>query len=499
MDDLSELCSSSSSVPGDLCQDGSMENPKNTLKLSCEQIYSVWATEPHIIRILDVRSADEYSLGHIPGSQNVQIKDLENIIDTLHYGLAVIVAHEESEKEIQNLLQGRDNYVFMSQCREWARLKKPMAGEGLQATISNFEQKQGVEMQKEILFQQLFDAESSTYTYIIADARSREAAIIDPVLENVDRDLKLIDELDLRLMYVLDTHIHADHVTGAGEIRRRTQAKTAVSQNANVDCVDIPLEDGQELLLGDKKIAVIATPGHTNTCMTYAFSGMIFTGDALLIRGCGRTDFQEGSSETLYDSVHRKLFQLPDETIIYPGHDYKGLTSSTVGLEKKHNPRLGMLRSKEEFNQLMAGLKLANPKKIHEAVPANLACGRTKEMRHLQPETINGIPEVSSEDVFGVLEQVEQGKIRLIDVRRPDEFNNELGHIRGAKLVTLGSELTQFLEKGNRAEEIVFVCRSGARSGKATQESLDLGYKFTVNMTGGMLRWNELQQPTEKS
>ncbi len=230
-------------------------------------------------------------------------------------------------------------------------------------------------MNSNIIFYQLFEHESSTYTYIIADKKTKETAIIDPVLETIDRDLKLINELGLKLKYVLDTHIHADHITGAGEIRKRTGAQTGVSKEAAVSCVDLPLEDGQELFLGDKKIKVIATPGHTNTCLTYAFEDMIFTGDALLIRGCGRTDFQQGSADKLFESVRTKLFSLSKDTKIYPAHDYKGLTSSTIEMEKQHNPRLGDHISKDEFKKIMSNLKLDNPKKIHEAVPANMACG----------------------------------------------------------------------------------------------------------------------------
>jgi sulfur dioxygenase len=347
----------------------------------------------------------------------------------------------------------------------------------------------------EIIFHQLFEAESSTYTYIIADKKTKEAAIIDPVLETVDRDIKLIEELGLKVIYALDTHIHADHITGAGELRKRLGIKTAVSSKADVPCVDLQLEDGQELLLGDKKIKVIATPGHTNTCLTYAFEGMIFTGDALLIRSCGRTDFQQGDSEKLYKSVREKLFKLPDDTRVYPGHDYRGHTSSTVGTEKSHNSRLKESISLEEFKKIMSELKLANPKKIHEAVPANLACGVPKDARTFRPQVVDGVPEISVEDVYNHTLDVKNKKIRLIDVRRADEFNNELGHVEGAELVTLGPDLTNFLEKGDRTEEIVFLCRSGGRSATATSESIKLGYKFTINMAGGMLSWNEKKLP----
>lgn len=226
------------------------------------------------------------------------------------------------------------------------------------------------------IFYQLFELESSTYTYIIADKETREAAIIDPVLETVDRDLKLIEEAGLRLKYILDTHVHADHITGASILRDRTKAETAISRHSGVDCADLYLQEGDELLLGDKKIKVLETPGHTNSCLSFLFEDMIFTGDALLIRGTGRTDFQQGSSEKLFDNIHKKIFTLPPDTKVYPGHDYKGLTSSTVALEKQFNPRLGGARTKSEFVKIMSELKLANPKKIHEAVPANLTCGK---------------------------------------------------------------------------------------------------------------------------
>lgn len=350
-------------------------------------------------------------------------------------------------------------------------------------------------MKSDIIFHQLFEAESSTYTYIIADKVTKEAAIIDPVIETVERDLKLVEELGLNLKYVLDTHIHADHITAAGEIRQKTQAKTAVSKDAEVSCVDISLNDGQELFLGNKKIKVIATPGHTNTCLTYSFEDMLFTGDALLIRGCGRTDFQQGSSDNLYKSVREKLFSFGDDTIVYPAHDYRGQTASTIGLEKKFNARLKESITLQEFKKIMSEMKLANPKKIHEAVPANLACGKPLSSRLLHPQTVDGIPEVSVTDVYSKHSLVLENKLKLIDVRRPDEFVGELGHIEGAKLVTLGDELSQFLQSGPRDEEIVFVCRSGGRSGQATSESIKLGYKKTANMVGGMLRWNELKQP----
>jgi glyoxylase-like metal-dependent hydrolase (beta-lactamase superfamily II) len=225
-------------------------------------------------------------------------------------------------------------------------------------------------------FYQLFDSETSTYTYLLGDNTSREAILIDPVFEQVDRDLRLVEELGLKLVWVLDTHVHADHVTGAGEIRKRTGCKTALSEGAGVECADRALRDGDELKLGDKCVRVLATPGHTNSCMSFFYDGMVFTGDALTIRGAGRTDFQQGSPERLFDSINSRLYTLPDNTKVYPGHDYRGQTVSTIGMEKRFNSRISAAHSKAEFVKIMTELNLPMPKKIREAVPANLACGQ---------------------------------------------------------------------------------------------------------------------------
>ncbi|RHX87190.1 MBL fold metallo-hydrolase [Leptospira stimsonii] len=342
------------------------------------------------------------------------------------------------------------------------------------------------------LLYQLFETQSSTFTYLIADRESREAAIIDPVLETADRDLKLIEELDLHLAYILETHIHADHISGAHEIRKNTSAKSAVSARAGIECADIALEDGRTLSLGNKKITAIATPGHTSACMSFHFEGMLFTGDSLLIRGTGRTDLQGGSSEMLYESITRKIFSLPDHTQVYPGHDYHGRMNTTIALEKKLNPRVGGNRTKEEFKKIMKELRLAAPKKIHLAVPANLECGKIETIRVLNPQIRSGIPTVRNEEVFQKI-----GKVKIIDVRYPGEFHGVLGHIPTAQCVTFGSELTHFLENGDRSQEIVFVCRSGKRSAEATKDSIRFGYKFAYNMAGGMLDWNERFLPKE--
>lgn len=227
-----------------------------------------------------------------------------------------------------------------------------------------------------MLFQQLFEATTSTYTYLVADEKTREGILIDPVLETLQRDLTLIKDLEIRLLYVIDTHVHADHITGAGKIADATGAKVGLSDKAKASGVDLRLKDGDVLKFGKHEIKVIATPGHTNSCLSFYTEGRVFTGDALMIRGNGRTDFQEGSAETLYNSIHSKLFSLPGDTVVYPAHDYKGFTSSTIGSERKLNLRLGGNRTLAEFVEIMKNLNLAKPAKIDIAVPANLKSGR---------------------------------------------------------------------------------------------------------------------------
>lgn len=229
-----------------------------------------------------------------------------------------------------------------------------------------------------MLFRQLFDQETCTYTYLLADEQSREAVLIDPVLEQIERDLTLVTELHLKLVYALDTHVHADHVTALGTLRERSGAKTVVSAKAGSGCPDLLVRDGDEIRFGACTLQVRETPGHTSGCVTYVLGdqSLAFTGDALLIRGCGRTDFQQGSAQALYRSVRDRIFSLPPGCLLYPAHDYKGRTVTTVAEELEHNPRLGTGKSVEDFVDIMAHLKLAYPKRMDEAVPLNLACGK---------------------------------------------------------------------------------------------------------------------------
>ena len=230
-------------------------------------------------------------------------------------------------------------------------------------------------MDSSIIFRQLFDEKSSTYTYILADNGSKQAIIIDPVRDQIERDIRLLSELGLTLIYILDTHIHADHITGSGLLRERTGAKIAMWVWARIAQPDILLADGEVFSVGTIQIQTIATPGHTDGCTSFLIAEMLFTGDALLIRKTGRTDFQWGSAERLYESIKQKIYTLPDTTRIYPGHDYTGQTMSTVGEEKAYNTRIKDTNTLTEFIETMQAVRLDYPKYIDIALPANMHLG----------------------------------------------------------------------------------------------------------------------------
>ena len=233
-------------------------------------------------------------------------------------------------------------------------------------------------MTSSLIFRQLFDYETWTYTYLIADPVSREACIIDSVKERAKRDLTLIRDLGLKLKYILETHVHADHITGASDLKDETGALIALSEFSGLTQADRLLRDQDLLPLGNFNIKVISTPGHTNACTSFYINGMVFTGDTLFVRDVGRTDFQEGSNEKMYKSITEKLFSLSDDTKVFPAHDYNGHMMSTIGEEKKFNIKVGAQRSLAEFTHLMQAMKLAQPKRIHIAVPANMKLGRVE-------------------------------------------------------------------------------------------------------------------------
>ncbi len=351
-----------------------------------------------------------------------------------------------------------------------------------------------------MIFRQLFDPQSSTYTYLLAEDASRRAVLIDPVFEQVRRDAALIDELGLKLEWTLETHVHADHVTGAWLLRERFASRIGLAAASAAEGADRLLHDGDRVEFGKRWLEVRATPGHTNGCVTYVLDDQqaAFTGDALLIRGCGRTDFQQGSAETLYHSVRERIFSLPDDCLLYPAHDYRGLMATSVGEEKLYNPRLGGQILREDFIGYMNNLGLPHPKQMDVAVPANLRCGRPEQRDDApQPDwapltyTFAGIWEVQPHWLEEHLRDVQ-----IVDVREPGEFNGSLGHVPGAVLIPLGALGTRSAELP-RDRPIVTVCRSGARSAQATVLLTKAGFTRVANLSGGMLRWRAQRYAVE--
>jgi len=344
-----------------------------------------------------------------------------------------------------------------------------------------------------LIFRQLFDSQSSTYTYLLGDAASGEAVLIDPVFEQMRRDQTLLAELGLRLRWTLDTHVHADHVTGAWLHKQRLGSAIALSADGGASGADRLLQHGDRVAFGARHLQVRATPGHTSGCLSYVLDdeSRVFSGDCLLIRGCGRTDFQQGSSAALYRSVHAQLFTLPGRCLIYPAHDYNGLSVSSVDEERRCNPRLGGEIGEADFAGYMSHLGLPHPKQMDIAVPANLRCGQPADDA-LPP----GDPQWAKLDYgFGglwnitpvSLTEVAQ-RVQIVDVREPAEFSGGLGHIAGARLLPLG-ELQARIGELSADRPVVTVCRSGARSARAAAMLLKAGITDVANLAGGMLRW----------
>jgi sulfur dioxygenase len=342
-----------------------------------------------------------------------------------------------------------------------------------------------------VIFRQLFDQQSSTYTYLLADAGSREAVLIDPVFEQARRDAALIDELGLKLAWTLETHVHADHVTGAWLLRKKLGSRIALSEASGAQGADRYMKPQDQISFGKRRLEVRATPGHTSGCVTYVLDdhSMAFTGDALFIRGCGRTDFQGGDARTLYRSVREQIFALPDDCLVYPGHDYRGLSVTSVGEEKLYNPRLAESIGEGDFVGYMTNLGLPHPKQMDVAVPANLECGRPAKIDVSDPDwapltyTFAGIWEVQPHWLEEHLHDVQ-----IVDVREPAEFNGPLGHVPSARLVPLGA-LNAKISELDKSKPIVMVCRSGARSAQATVLLGKAGFEKVANLSGGMLRW----------
>jgi glyoxylase-like metal-dependent hydrolase (beta-lactamase superfamily II)/rhodanese-related sulfurtransferase len=352
-----------------------------------------------------------------------------------------------------------------------------------------------------LIFRQLFDPQSSTYSYLLADGTTNVAVLIDPVFEQARRDAALIQELGLDLVATIETHVHADHVTAAWLHHRALGCDIVVSAAGGASGADRQLAHGDRIVFGSRHLEARATPGHTHGCMTFVLDdeSRAFTGDCLLIRGSGRTDFQQGDARAMYQSVRMQILTLPADCLLYPAHDYRGLTVTSVAEERRFNPRLGGDIGEADFVGFMNNLGLPHPKLIDIAVPANLRVGRPEQEIAIPADpgwaplnfTFAGIWEIEPR----ALEEVAP-KVQIVDVRESSEFTGSLGHVRDARLVPLG-ELQARTAEIARDKPVVVVCRSGARSAQALVLLQKAGFSDVANLAGGMLRWRAEGHPVE--
>ena len=336
-----------------------------------------------------------------------------------------------------------------------------------------------------MIFRQLFDSVSGTYSYLLASRSGGEALIIDPVLEKVDRYLQLIRELDLRLVKAVDTHLHADHITGLGALRDRTHCITVMGENTKADVVSMRLAEGDKLTIEGLALDVLYTPGHTDDSYSFLMRDRVFTGDTLLIRGTGRTDFQNGNSRAQYESLFGKLLRLPDETLVFPAHDYKGDTVSTIGEEKRYNPRL-QVKSIDEYVTLMANLNLPNPKMMDVAVPSNMKIGLAQQeiakrgwaLSAAQAMALVGRPDIAFIDLREASERHKHGSI-------PGSLHAPYGDLQ--ENISNGGILHELARSTDK--RIVFYCAFGERSAMAVQAAQDAGLIAALHVEGGIDAW----------
>ena len=342
-----------------------------------------------------------------------------------------------------------------------------------------------------MIFRQLFDQASGTYSYLLASRCGGEALIIDPVLEKVDRYLGLIKELDLKLVKAIDTHMHADHITGLGALRDKTHCITVMGEQTKADVVSMRLADGDKLTIEGLALDVIYTPGHTDDSYSFIMPDRVFTGDTLLIRGTGRTDFQNGDARAQYESIFGRLLKLPDATMVFPAHDYKGDTVSTIGEEKAFNPRL-QVKSVEEYVELMNNLKLGNPKMMDVAVPANMKVGLHQEEIARRGWTVS---------VAQALALVGKPEVALVDLREKSERERH-GAIPGSLHVpypslqeSIGTGGTLHELAKSTSKRLLFYCAFGERSAMAVQAAQDAGLAAACHIQGGIDAWKRAQGP----
>jgi sulfur dioxygenase len=342
-----------------------------------------------------------------------------------------------------------------------------------------------------MIFRQLFDSTSSTYTYLLASRRGGEALIVDPVLEKVDRYLQLVHELDVKLVKAVDTHLHADHITGLGALRDRTHCITVMGEQTHADVVSMRVAEGDRVEIDGVRLDVLYTPGHTDDSYSFRLPDRVFTGDTLLIRGTGRTDFQNGDPRAQYDSIFNKLLRLPDETLVYPAHDYKGETVSTIGEEKLFNPRLHV-KSIDEYAELMNNLKLPNPKMMDVAVPANMRVGLHQEevarkgwaLSAIEAIALRGRTDVTLVDLREHSEREKHGII-------PDSLHAPYPSLQ--EELAAGGILRALAQSSGK--RFVFFCAFGERSAMAVQAAQDVGLKTACHIEGGIDAWKKASGP----
>jgi glyoxylase-like metal-dependent hydrolase (beta-lactamase superfamily II)/rhodanese-related sulfurtransferase len=342
-----------------------------------------------------------------------------------------------------------------------------------------------------MIFRQLFDSVSGTYSYLLASRPGGEALILDPVLEKADRYCQLLRELDLKLVKAVDTHLHADHVTGLGELRDRTQCITIMGEQSKADVVSMRVSDGDKVMIEGLSLDVLYTPGHTDDSYSYLMGDRVFTGDTLLIRGTGRTDFQNGSARAQYDSIFNRLLKLPEETMVFPAHDYKGDTVSTIGEEKRYNPRL-QVRSIDEYVELMGNLNLPNPKLMDVVLPANMHVGL-----HQDDLAKEGLSFTARE----AIERMGRPDILLVDLRENSERAKH-GTLPGA-LHAPYPGICEALQPGGMLREVaaatgrrvVFFCAFGERSAMAVAAAKKAGLANTAHIEGGIDAWKKAGGP----
>ena len=347
-----------------------------------------------------------------------------------------------------------------------------------------------------LLFRQLFDAETGTFTYLLADVPSRRALLIDSVFEQHQRDLSLIRELGLELVASIDTHAHADHVTGSWLMHEATGSAIGLAAAAGAQNVTLPLRHGDRVAFGHRHVEVRSTPGHTDGCLTFVLDdrSMAFTGDALLVRGCGRCDFQQGNAHSLWSSINQQILSLPESCLLYPGHDYTGRNVTSVAEEKAFNARLGGAATERDFVGHMQNMKLPHPGKIAEALPGNLRSGKPRQAAagpSWAPvvRSYAGLPELPPSWVAEHL-----GELTMVDVRSLDEVNGPDGRIYGSVLIPL-PELEARRSELATDRPLVVVCHSGSRSALATQQLLKAGHQQVANLRGGLSRWADEGYP----